>query len=568
MGIFKPYNHTKNKSKTFHTMIRRITALLLFNTLMIIASAQSFQNPILAGYYPDPSICKAGDDYYIVNSSFAYYPGLPLFHSKDLVNWKQIGYAMNRPEQLNLDGAGVSRGLFAPAISYHNGTFYIVCTEVSKLGNFVITAKDPKGPWSNPVKLPQVNGIDPSLFFDDNGKAYIVFNSIPPNNISAHDGHRTIRMFEFDPVNLKVVGEEKLLINGGTDMAKKPVWIEGPHFIKKDGWYYLICAEGGTGYNHSEVVFRSKTPEGPFVSYEKNPILTQRQLDPKRKNPVTTAGHADFVEGKDGKWWGIFLACRPYEDDYYNTGRETFMAPVVWKNGWPEFDLGGDEVKYSYPINAKIDTKREPFNGNYHFKDEFNQSSLNVRYQFLRTVRSEWYSLTKNPGSLSLQLQSETVAGRGNPSFISFHQPHLKGYAATSVQFTPKAENEKAGLLLFQNEKTHYYLCKSLKEGKEVIELYKADSLIKAIPLNTESGSEVYFKVEAKTDRYAFFFGTEKDKWTLLLDNVDARYLSTKSAGGFVGVVYAMYATSNGKPSNNNALYNWFEIKNNDDVYK
>ena len=139
--------------------------LFLFSFSLIIARSQSFQNPILAGYYPDPSICRAGEDYYIVNSSFAYYPGLPIFHSKDLLNWKQLGYAMDRPEQLNLDGAGVSRGLFAPAITYHNGTFYIVCTEVSKLGNFVITAKDPKGPWSNPVKLPQVNGIDPSIFF-------------------------------------------------------------------------------------------------------------------------------------------------------------------------------------------------------------------------------------------------------------------------------------------------------------------------------------------------------------------------------------------------------------------
>ncbi len=244
------------------------------------------------------------------------------------------------------------------------------------------------------------------------------------------------------------------------------------------------------------------------------------------------------------------------------------MAPVVWKNGWPEFDLGGDEVKYSYPINAKIDKKREAFNGNYHFKDEFDQASLNVRYQFLRTVRNEWYSLKNNPGSLSLQLQSETVSGRGNPSFISFHQPHLKGYAATSLSFTPAAENEKAGILLFQNEKVHYYLCKSIKEGKEVVELYKADSLVKSVPLNIQAGKEIHFKIEAKTDQYAFYYATQKDKWNVLLDNADAKYLSTKSAGGFVGCVYAMYATSNGKPSANQAHYDWFEIKNNDDMYK
>lgn len=276
---------------------------------LVTARSQSFQNPILAGYYPDPSICKAGEDYYIINSSFAHYPGIPVFHSKDLLNWQLISYAMNRPSQLALEGSGISRGLFAPAISYHNGTFYIVCTEVSKLGNFIITAKDPKGPWSDPVKLPQVNGIDPSLFFDDNGKAYVVYNSIPPDNKTLWNGHRTIRMYELDPVNLKVIGEEKLLVNGGTDISKKPVWIEGPHIYKKDGWYILMCAEGGTGYNHSEVVFRSKSVEGPYIPYDKNPILTQRHLDSNRKNPITTTGHADIVEDKDGNWWGIFLGC-------------------------------------------------------------------------------------------------------------------------------------------------------------------------------------------------------------------------------------------------------------------
>jgi xylan 1,4-beta-xylosidase len=548
-------------------MMKKIFLWFSFCCSFFAIRAQSFQNPILAGYYPDPSIYRAGDDYYIVNSSFAYYPGLPLFHSKDLLNWKQIGYAMNRPEQLNLDGAGVSRGLFAPAISYHNGTFYIVCTEVSKLGNFVITATDPKGPWSNPVKLPQVNGIDPSLFFDDNGKAYIVFNSIPPNNISLHDGHRTIRMFDFDPINLKVTGEEKLLINGGTDMAKKPVWIEGPHLLKKDGWYYLICAEGGTGYNHSEVVFKSKSPEGPFVSYEKNPILTQRQLDPNRNHPITTTGHADFIEGKDGKWWGIFLGCRPYEGDYYNTGRETFMAPVIWNNGWPEFDLGGDEVKYSYPINAVADKKRERFNGNYLFHDEFNSNTLNMRYQFLRTVQNQWYSLSDKPGSLTVQLRPETCAGNTNPSFVGFHQPHIKGYAAASLNFIPKAPNEKAGLAIFQNEKAFYYLCKSIKDGKPVVELYKDSVLIVRKSISGRISNELYLKIEAKETRYAFYYGVNKNNWNLL-DNADAKYLSTKSAGGFVGCVYSMYATSGGMASDNKAAYQWFEIKNDDDVYK
>jgi xylan 1,4-beta-xylosidase len=529
--------------------------------------SQAITNPILAGFYPDPSICRAGDDYYLINSSFAYYPGLPIFHSKDLLNWQLIGYAMDRPEQLPLEGSGVSRGLFAPAISYHNGTFYIVCTEVSKLGNFVITAKDPKGPWSNPVQLPQVNGIDPSLFFDNDGKSYIVYNSIPPDNKTLWNGHRTIRMYEFDAAGLKVIGTEKLLINGGTDTAKHPVWIEGPHIYKKDDWYYLMCAEGGTGYNHSEVVFRSKSVEEPFISYDKNPILTQRHLDPARKNPVTTTGHADLVEDKSGNWWAVFLGCRPYEGDFYNAGRETFMAPVVWKDGWPDFNLGSPELKYSYPINAQIDKSIERFNGNYLFRDEFDKSPLNIRYSFLRTVKENWYSLTDAPGSLTLKLRPETCAGKSNPSFIGFRQAHIKGYAATAIQFNAAAENEKAGLLVFQNEKNHYYLCQSLKAGQPVIELYKGDSLLLSRTVKIKKGKELFFKAEAKGDQYTFSYALRKNKW-VLLETLDGKWLSTKTAGGFVGCMYAMYVTSNGQPSANTASFKWFEAKNDDDAYQ
>ncbi len=541
-------------------------ALLLLFALISGTHAQKLTNPILAGFYPDPSICKADDGYYIVNSSFAYYPGLPLFHSKDLLNWTQIGYAMDRPDQLNLDSAGVSRGLFAPAISYHNGTFYIVCTEVSKLGNFVITAKDPRGPWSDPVKLPQVNGIDPSLFFDNNGKSYIVFNSIPPNNVSLHNGHRTIRMFEFDAQNLKVVGEEKLLINGGTDMAKKPVWIEGPHLFKKNDWYYLICAEGGTGYNHSEVVFRSKSPEGPFVSYEKNPILTQRQLDSTRKNPITTAGHADFVEDKNGNWWAVFLACRPYEGDFYNTGRETFMAPVVWKNDWPEFNLGGDEIKYSYAIDARSKRKPERFNGNYRFYDDFRSGTLNTRYRFLRTMREVWYKFTDHK-MLLLKLRPETLSGKGNPSFIGFHQPHITGHAATGVEFYGIDSNQRAGLVVFQNENAYYFLCRTKINGQYSVALYKENELVASVPA-VPPHHFIYLKIKADKDKYSFYYARKKNKWRLLKGDVDAKHLSTKTAGGFVGAVYGMYATSNGQLTRDVAFFNFFEVKSDDDVYK
>lgn len=563
---------------------KQLKYFLLFLVLVLAKPSfqQSFTNPILAGFYPDPTICKAGNDYYLVTSSFAYFPGLPIFHSKDLLNWKQIGHVLDRPEQLNLDGAGVSRGLFAPAIAYHKGTFYLVCTLVDKLGNFVVTTKDPKAGWSNPVALPEIDGIDPSIFFDDNDNAYIVYNSIPPDNISLHNGHRTIRINSFDAKDLKVISGNKIIVNGGTDMAKKPVWIEAPHLIKKDGWYYLVCAEGGTAYEHSEVVFRSKTVNGPYTSYENNPILTQRHLDPKRKNAISTTGHADFTEGPDGKWWAVFLGCRPYDVDYYNTGRETFMAPVEWKDGWPTINLGGEVVKYSYPIKAKVDKQLEKLNGNFLFTDNFLSPKLNVRYVFLRTKREDWYWPYKKHGiqaGMNVALRPETISGTGNPSFIGFRQPHLKGYATTSLRFEPANENEQAGLLIFQNEFHYYYLCKSIQDGNKVVQLFKgpgnenktAKPELLATHKLTPGIPNLHLKIEVSTDSCNFYFseGELKENWKLLKGNVDGKFLSTKVAKGFVGSLYALYATSNGQPANNNSAVFWrFVCKSEDDVYK
>jgi alpha-N-arabinofuranosidase len=533
----------------------------------------TYSNPILTGFYPDPSICRVGGDYYIVNSSFAYFPGLPLFHSKDLVNWQQIGHAMNRPEQLELAGAGVSRGLFAPTIRYHKGIFYIICTLIDKGGNFVITATDPKGPWSNPVWLKEVNGIDPSLYFDEDDRSYILFNSEPPGNISRHDGHRTIRMFEFDITTLKIKGPEKLLINGGTDMAKKPVWIEGPHVFKKDGWYYLICAEGGTGYNHSEVVFRSKSIDGPYTSYKNNPILTQRQLDTLRSRPVTTAGHADFVETPDGKWYAVFLGCRPYEGNFFNIGRETFMLPVTWKDGWPHILEGRQEIPYQSPIPFPAATKKvnNNFSGNFLFRDEFNAQQLNVRWQLLRTPHNSWYNFSDKKGHLTLNLLPQTCSGKENPAFVGFRQQHNNGYASTAMHFKPTRENEQAGMLIFQNETHFYFLCQSVQNKQAVVQLYKSATgdnngqmeLLASAPLE-KTRKELFLKIQAKGPGYTFYYATKKNKWIVLKDDGDAKFLSTQVAGGFVGAMYALYATSSGKVCKNKAYFNWFESKTND----
>jgi xylan 1,4-beta-xylosidase len=533
-------------------------------------NGMNYTNPVLAGFYPDPSVCRVGDDYYLVNSTFAYYPGILVFHSKDLVNWKLIGYVIDRPDELNYDSLGVSRGIFAPAIRYHKGLFYVTCTFVDGGGNFVVTAKDPAGPWSKVVWLPQVRGIDPSLFFDDDGKAYVVYNSAAPDDKPLYGGHRTIRIRGFDVAGLRAMENEHILVNGGTDIAKKPVWIEGPHIFKVTGHYYLIAAEGGTAEGHSEVVFKSEKAEGPYVLYGDNPILTQRDLNPQRRNPITCTGHADFVETPGGEWWAVFLGCQPYPPytgNYYNTGRETFLAPVTWKDGWPTIIPHGKVVAhhYSYPRPSAAERDQLRYGGSFNYRDDFSSDKLDLNWQFLRAPKEDWYSLTKKPGYLSMQLRPETCGGKGNPSLLGRRQQHANSAASTAMQFLPKSDKEKAGLLIFQNETHFYFLCESLDGGQPVIQLYKSSDKAGEMQLLASrkldrggAGSEVRLMIESHGNTYSFLCSINGDSWEMVKEGVDATFLSTKVAGGFVGCMYALYTTSVGKASENIAHFDWF----------
>ncbi|GAB3296351.1 glycoside hydrolase family 43 protein [Hymenobacter humi] len=529
-------------------------------------------NPILSGFYPDPSIVKVGADYYLVNSTFSYFPGIPVMHSRDLKNWKQVGNVISRPSQMNFLGDRMTRGLFAPAIEYHNGTYYVTCTLIDHKGNFVVTAKNPAGPWSDPTFLPQVRGIDPSLYFEGD-KAYVIYNSDPPDNKPLYDGHRSIKIIELNPQSLQTVGEAKIVVNGGVDLSKKPVWIEGPHLMKRNDWYYLYAAEGGTSVNHTEVVFRSKAALGPFVPYEKNPILSQRELPRDRKDPITSAGHAQFVEGPDGKTYAIFLAVRPYEGNFYNTGRETFIVPVVWKDEWPVMDPGPNGVQYSYKASYP-EVKQagaRPQSGNFGYTLTF-EKQLDPALLFLRTVDSTSFSLSKAKG-LTLKLKPETCAETGNPAFIGKRQQHLYCTAETELTFAPKAANEKAGLVIFQDEKHFYYLCKSVDGGKPMLQLFKSTAdakqpeLLAQAPLKSATGS-VQLRIKAQGDTYGFHFSDNGKAWTTLQDKVDGKFLSTQVAGSFIGCVFGMYATSSGQPTANTASFKWLKYEGNDPMYK
>ena len=304
------------------------------------------KNPILPGFYPDPSICAVGGDYYLINSTFAYFPGPPVLHSRDLAHWEQIGNAMDRQEQLPLKNAGHSRGLFAPSIRYHKGTYYVVCTNVSFGGNYIITASSPAGPWSDPIYLEGADGIDPSLFFDDDGKCYYIGTHPNPEGCR-YDGDYFIWIQELDLKQMKLTGEAHNVWNGA---LRGVHWPEGPHLYKKDGYYYILHAEGGTGPEDGGSVCRSRELFGPYENNYCNPILTHRHLG--RNYPIRYVGHGDLFETPKGEWYMVMLAVRPLEGNT-TMGRETFLAKVVWENDWPVVNPGvgmlTDEVEIDLP---------------------------------------------------------------------------------------------------------------------------------------------------------------------------------------------------------------------------
>ena len=512
--------------------------------------AGNFHNPILAGYYPDPSVTRVGDTYYLVNSTFAHWPGIPIHESKDLVHWTLIGHALSDPSKVSFDGLNISRGVFAPAIDHHDGKFYIVNTLVDAGGNFFVTATNPAGPWSEPTWLPSVDGIDPSFFFDDNGKAYVINNG-PPVETPRYEGHRAIWIQEFDVAARKLIGPRKLIVNGGVDLTKRPIWIEAPHIFKRDGTYYLICAEGGTADQHSEVVFRSQSVMGPYVPYSANPILTQRHLDAARPFPVETTGHADFVATPNGDWWAVFLGTRNYGRDLWNTGRETFLLPVTWVDGWPTILTGQATVPY---VHARPNLSRQaaaavPHSGNFSVRDEFDAPALAPYWEMLRTPRERWYDLTSVRGSLTLRARPESLSGRGQPSFLGRRQQHGSATASTAMWYVPARAGDRAGIVAFHNE-SHYYFLGLVHNGTApVLELRRrawrgetGDSVVASVPITVSPRTPLYLQIRARQDRVDFLYATKPNAWQTLVADADGTILSTKVAGGFVGTMFGLYA--------------------------
>lgn len=519
-------------------------------------TASQYRNPVVAGFYPDPSAIRVGDDFYLVNSSFGYFPGLPVFHSRDLVAWTQIGNAIDRPGQLPYgDKEELTRGLFAPSIAFHAGTFYIANTcfycPGRGMGNFIISAKDPAGPWSDPVWL-DYDGIDPSLFFDEDGSAWLVSNGIPKVPMR-YEGHRAIWLQRYDATAGRLLGERMVLVDGGVDPASNPQHVEGPHIFRRGDWYYLTAAEGGTGEQHAQMVWRSRMVTGPYAPWSGNPSLTQRDLDPGRADPITSTGHAQFIELKDGSWWTVFLGTRPYRGNQYNLGRETFLLPVTWTDdGWPSVLPHGIAVPWVAQRPAlPRDAKAVPTTGPMEWRERFQGKTQPLAWTMLHPPASSWVStgaggLRITPADMPL---GAFASRAGQPSYLAHRLQHHHATLETTLSPASLDIGEQAGLALLQNERAFYtVMLERGAEGDAIVLRLRAG---KDDPVDGRELARVALPHAAKPVSLRFVlaaprldvaYAPQPGKWIVLKRDLDASLLSVDTAGGFIGNTFGPYA--------------------------
>ena len=513
--------------------------------------AGQFRNPVLAGFYPDPSAVRVGDDFYLVTSTFGYFPGLPVFHSRDLVSWRQLGNAIDRPAQMPYgDGEELTRGLFAATISHHDGRFYIANTcFYCDGGNFIVTAKNPAGPWSDPVWL-GFSGIDPSLFFDDNGAAWMVNNDIPQGTM-LYDGHRAIWMQQFDIATQKMIGPRTVLVDGGADPASKPEHIEGPHLFKHEGWYYLTAAEGGTGEQHAQMVWRSRQVTGPYEPWPGNPSLTQRDLDPNRPQPVTSAGHAQFIKLKDGSWWAVFLATRPYRGNENNLGRETFLLPVTWHDGWPMILPRGERIPVVLQRpDLPSDPQPVPTTGPFAWREHFTAGQLPPQWMTIHPPKQPWFKTGAD--GLRITPSTTSLGGHGSggqPAYLAHRLQHHHATITATLDPNSIDNGDLAGLALIQNERHHYVVAiENGQQGAAIVVLQRtgehspvAGQELKRIALSPVN-QPVSLRFELEGPRLNVYYATDPGHWQAIATNLDASLLSAAIAGGFIGNTFGPYA--------------------------
>lgn len=497
------------------------------------------KNPIASGFYPDPSICAVGEDFYMVHSTFSYFPGLPVLHSKDLAHWEQIGNVLDRNSQLPLDGCQHSEGLFAPTIRYYDGTFYVICTNVSGGGNFVVTATNPAGPWSEPYYLEGADGIDPSLFFDEDGTCYYIGTHPNPDGCR-YDGDWFIWIQELDVTTMKLVGEKKNVWNGA---MRGVIWPEGPHLYHIGDYYYIMHAEGGTGPEHCVAICRSKELWGPYENYRKNPVITHRHLG--KDYPIQYVGHADLVQTVNDEWYMVMLAVRPLEG-YTTMGRETFLAKVVWEDAWPVANPGVGMLTDSVTIDLPEWIPAASANGVYDFSK---MTTLSPEFLLLRNPNAQQYKL--DASGLHLQMLPATIKELTSPSYIAVRQKDHAFTAKCELDVSALQGDCCAGLAYVQNNEYHLRV-EITNAGVQAI-LCKAgcDEVIGSDTCKMDGTVTVSIQVDGLQ---ANVLVNEKQ-----IGSASIKALSTEEAGGFVGCTVGMYASANGSASDAYVTFKSFQ---------
>lgn len=538
-------------------------------------SEKKIKNPIIPGFYPDPSICRAGDDFYLVCSSFELYPGVPLFHSKDLANWESIGYVMTKENGFHVKANTFTGGVMAPTIRYADGTFYVINANFSEKGNYIVTAKDPKGPWSEPHWLEDVPGIDASLFLDTDGKAYIIGTG---NVVERADGsmERGIYLCEFDLEQMKTVGKPAAIWDSALRGASAP---EAPHLYHIGEYYYLIIAEGGTEHFHSVTVARSKALWGWYEGNPANPVMTHRHMG--YQCDISNVGHADLIETPDGNWYAVMLASRTIDGYYKNLGRETFICPVIWERDWPVFSpqTGRLELEYDADETLPWTTYKS-----YNEKDDFTEDSLGQEWCFWGTPYGDFAKMSESrlylkclPRKINEPLKcllDESQNSRRDDcvSFVGRRQTDISFEASCKMEFLP-IESETAGIVIMQASNHQYRLERGIYEGKEELRLILSQTEMDVPPHFPNFTSTTKETVLAKTSymkesvilklvvngqKYDFYYGTDEDSLTLLYENADGKLINPEIVGCMTGTVLGMFASGNGKVSEHYAAFDWF----------
>ncbi|MGW0835577.1 glycoside hydrolase family 43 protein [Streptomyces prunicolor] len=476
-----------------------------------------YDNPVIGGFHPDPSVCRVGEDYYLACSSFEYFPGVPLFHSRDLVHWRQIGNILDRPGQLDLpDDTPASAGIYAPTLRHHDGRFYLITTDVRGTGTFLVTADHPEGPWSDPV-LVDVPGIDPDLAWDEDGNCWCAVAGVTVSRI--------------DPATGKVL-EGPLPIWSGTGLQHP----EAPHLYRVGDWWYLMIAEGGTAHGHSVSIARARSPRGPYEPAPANPILSHRSTD----LPIQSTGHADLVTAPDGTWWMVLLGTRPrgFFPGFHVLGRETFLTPVEWVDGWPR--VGPVEEQHQAP-STWHPVQLPPV------RDDFDAPTLAHSWISPRSRPDDSWSLTRRPGRLTLD-------ARSGPAFFGRRQQHPDCRAAVRID----PGSGRAGLSVRMDEAHHYDIEVA---GGVVSVVVRIGPVRERIVERAVEPGPLTLAVDISTADVGtrgpdtLTFSAEGPEGAVELAELDGRYLSTQVAGGFTGRVIGMYVAEG------EAAFDWFDYQ-------